>query len=307
MSRGWERVAGPSGPGARGLALGTVQWGQTYGIANRTGQPGEQAVVELLTVARRAGVFLLDTARAYGDSEELIGRLAAGDRDWFVLTKLDPAAQTAAAAAASLEASRRALRRPALDGVLLHRAEQRTADQGRLWDYLRGQRDQARVGALGVSAGSPDEAWAALDDPDVQCLQVASSLFDQRLARGGFFERAKTAGKVVLVRSVFLQGAAHLPAAELPAHLLPLRAPLATIDAQAQRHQATRAQLFLAFAARLAGAWILTGCESVSQLEQNLADWAAARALGAAVEPLAATLPELPPAVLNPALWPARS
>lgn len=288
------------------LALGTVQWGQRYGIANRTGQPQAEVVADLLRCARQAGISILDTARAYGSSEETIGALTAGDSNWRVVTKLDPAALTASSAAASLDASCRALGRNVLDCVLLHRADQRKADGGSVWDFLRTSRDHGCIRVLGLSAGCPEEAWEALDDPDVQCIQVASSLFDQRLTRGGFFDRAAAAGKAVFVRSVFLQGAAHLSVDKMPAHLFPLREALVTIEDWAQRRQVTRGQVFLAFAARLRFPRVLLGCETVVQLAQNLEDWHVAETLVDAVDSLAAALPGLPEDVLNPAMWPTR-
>lgn len=35
----------------------------------------------------------------------------------------------------------------------------------------------------GVSAANPDEAWSALEHPEIEVIQVAASLLDQRLAR----------------------------------------------------------------------------------------------------------------------------
>ena len=106
----------------------------------------------------------LDTARAYGDSEVVIGQLVGPAPAWQVFTKLEPAAATARAAETSLAHSRAALRRSTLDGVLLHRASQRLAADGAVWDVLRRERDAGRIRHLGVSAGSPEEAWTALDD-----------------------------------------------------------------------------------------------------------------------------------------------
>ena len=86
----------PTNPGAIGLALGTVQWGLAYGIANRQGRPTPQEVGEILARARAAGVTTLDTARAYGDSEGVIGEFIGDAPDWRIVTKLDPAAATLA-------------------------------------------------------------------------------------------------------------------------------------------------------------------------------------------------------------------
>src|SRR6516165_7858887 len=238
---------------AAGLALGTVQWGMPYGIANRQGRPSDSEVEHLLGLAAAAGVRTLDTARAYGESEALLGRLIGPDPAWAIVTKLDPTAKDAGAVPDSLAASRKALRRNVLDVVLLHRAQQRTAFAGAVWDVLKRERDAGRVRRIGVSAGTPVEAWEALDDPQVDCLQVATSLLDQRLNRDQFFERAMKAGRTIFVRSVFLQGVAYLGADKLPAYLDLLRGPMTTIGQWTRQRGRRTADAFLAFAAGLPG------------------------------------------------------
>jgi aryl-alcohol dehydrogenase-like predicted oxidoreductase len=289
---------------AAGLALGTVQWGMPYGIANRSGRPADTEVARLLEIAAAAGVRTLDTARAYGESETVIGRLVGADPNWAVVTKLAPAAEDARAARDSLAASREALRRPVLDAVLLHRAHQRTASGGEVWDVLKRERDAGRVRRIGVSAGTPEEAWQALDDPTVDCLQVASSLFDQRLSREGFFESANAAGRTVFVRSVLLQGVAHLDPDKLPPHLTLLRDPLTNVCHWARQRGLRPADAFLAFAAGFPGAVILLGCETAAQLDENLRTWSRGRELAAEIADLGRSVPPLPAEVLNPACWP---
>src|SRR5690349_9168025 len=95
------------------LILGTVQLGHAYGIANTTGRPDDAAAARLLAAAAEVGVSHLDTARAYGDSEERIGRLAA-DLPLRVVTKVAPLGPhgTPDAVRASVRASLDALRRP---------------------------------------------------------------------------------------------------------------------------------------------------------------------------------------------------
>jgi aryl-alcohol dehydrogenase-like predicted oxidoreductase len=285
------------------LALGTVQWGLAYGIAARHGQPGEGEVAQILQRAQAAGITTLDTARVYGASEQIIGRLLGPDPTWTVVTKVDPAANTASGALDSIQASRSALQRPVLDAVLLHRAQQRTSQGGLLWDALRRERDAGRIGMLGVSALSPDEAWEALDEPEMTCLQVASSLFDQRLSRAGFFEAAERAGRTVFVRSVFLQGVAHLTPDDLPAGLESLRAPLQRVHDWASAQGVCFHVPFLAFAAGLRNARVLFGCETARQLEDNLEGWSQAINLASLVLSLLDAIPALPAAVLDPAQW----
>ena len=54
------------------LMLGTVQFGLSYGVANRVGQPDYQDVVEIVAAALEGGVNAFDTAAAYGTSEEVL-------------------------------------------------------------------------------------------------------------------------------------------------------------------------------------------------------------------------------------------
>ena len=55
------------------MSIGTVQLGMNYGIANEGGQPSQEKSFAMLRTAFENGVASLDTARAYGNSEEVIG------------------------------------------------------------------------------------------------------------------------------------------------------------------------------------------------------------------------------------------
>lgn len=73
------------------LGLGTVKFGRNRGVKYPSGftLPDEDALARLLDLARSLGVNLLDTAPAYGESEERLGRLLAGRRDdWRLIGKV---------------------------------------------------------------------------------------------------------------------------------------------------------------------------------------------------------------------------
>ncbi len=300
---------------ARRIALGTVQWGvDGYGIANRTGTAAASEVSAMLAAAAAAGVDTLDTASAYGRAEQVVGELAGADARWRIVTKLAPdvwAEGTAtrdalAATRASLERSCHLLRRDRLDVLLLHRPVHRTCCGGALWELLRDERDAGRIGALGISALTPEDAELALADPDVEVLQVAGSLLDQRLARRGVLDRAAAMGREVHLRSTFLQGVAFLSLDQLPAHLEPARAALRTIDDWACTQGVPRHVAFLAFAASLPVERLVLGCERMAQLEDNLACLDDVLALSGEVRDVAASVPDLPAAVLDPSRWTRR-
>ena len=295
----------------RRLTLGSAQWGMPYGIANRTGAPDSKGLEAILSRARQAGIYAIDTARAYGESEHRIGRAISKDEGWRVITKLDPdvhpaggdLTETLARVAQSLEASRRALETDVLPVLLLHRFAHRHACGGRLWRSLLAERDAGRIGALGASAGTPEEAWAALEDPDIEVIQVASSLLDLRLHRQGFFPRARELGRTIHVRSIFLQGVAHLDPEILPPTLSDLVAPIRTIQACATRLSVAPRALFLAFARDLPGAHPILGCETEAQLEALLRDWTDDAVNAATVSQLVESLPTLEADTVDPSRW----
>jgi aryl-alcohol dehydrogenase-like predicted oxidoreductase len=284
-----------------------------YGIANRRGQAPREEVASMLALCRQAEVRVLDTARTYGDSEMILGEQLDPAEDWEVATKLDPTVHeagdreaVAAAARASLAASRRALRRERLDIVLLHRPVQRTAAGGVAWDVLRRDRASGRIGAIGISAITPADAIDALDVPDIEVIQVAASIFDRRLAEARFFATAAERGRRVFVRSVFLQGAGLLGTDDLPAYLTPLRHALATIDSLSGARDFRR-QICLAYVRdRLPQATSVIGCETAAQLQANLAAWEAARIPTAMMDTVEAGVGVLPADVLDPWRWPVR-
>ena len=70
------------------LALGTVQFGLAYGVANPNGRVGMDEAAAILEGARAGGVDMLDTAIAYGDSEARLGEL--GTEGFHIVSKLPP-------------------------------------------------------------------------------------------------------------------------------------------------------------------------------------------------------------------------
>ena len=302
----------------RRLVLGSAQWGMPYGIANQSGPPEPRELEAMLVRARAAGVRSIDTARAYGDSEARVGELIRklpSEPGWRVITKLAPdvhaadqgIAETLERVAASLAQSRAALGQQTLPVVLLHRFAHRHACGGKLWRTLLAERDAGLIGALGVSAGSPEEAWAALEDPDIEALQVATSLLDLRLLRQGFFTSARERGRTIYVRSLFLQGVAHLGLEALPDFLGELAGPIRQIRATARALGVSTRALYLAFARDcLPGTLPVVGCERDAQLDEVLDDWTAAELDIGKLMALVEALPTHADELVDPARWPAR-
>nr|WP_246333043.1 aldo/keto reductase [Sphingomicrobium lutaoense] len=186
--------------------VGTAQWGLDYGIANRTGLPCENEVHEMMRLAYQGGVRTLDTARAYGDSEERIGRSALSSR-FTILTKTPPnMGPRSEDVRSAIEESLSALRRDRLDGLLLHRIAQLAHEQ--TMQALMDAQANGLIERIGVSVQGPEEMEKALGDERISIIQFAYNLLDNRwesfLAR---FEKVRKERDLKLhARSALLQG-----------------------------------------------------------------------------------------------------
>src|SRR6185295_11929183 len=69
------------------LGLGTVQFGQEYGISNTRGRVPLGDVEAILRRAADAGVRVLDTAAGYGEAERLLGSLPTLTNPFRIVTK----------------------------------------------------------------------------------------------------------------------------------------------------------------------------------------------------------------------------
>lgn len=73
------------------LGLGTVKIGRNQGVKYPQSFtiPDDKAAANLIAVAKDCGINLIDTAPAYGNSEERLGPLLQGQRnDWLICSKV---------------------------------------------------------------------------------------------------------------------------------------------------------------------------------------------------------------------------
>ena len=85
------RPLGSTGVRVSPLGLGTVKFGRTEQVKypSRFELPSDSEIESLLDLAHDLGINLLDTAPAYGTSQERLGRLLGVRRpDWVIVSKV---------------------------------------------------------------------------------------------------------------------------------------------------------------------------------------------------------------------------
>ena len=202
------------------LALGTVQFGQSYGVANKAGQVPDAEAKAILEYAASSGIGMLDTAIGYGDSEQRLGEI--GISDWQVVSKI-PAVPNVCGdigdwVSKSVQGSLQRLGIRRLYAVLLHKPQQLLgADGGQIYAGLQQLKQSGLVQRIGVSIYDPAELDELFRGFAFDVVQAPFNLLDRRLIDSGWMSRLAAKGAELHVRSIFLQGLLLMPPGDRPA------------------------------------------------------------------------------------------
>jgi aryl-alcohol dehydrogenase-like predicted oxidoreductase len=185
----------------------------TWGLSGDGYGPVSDAVQdEVIHRARAYGITLYETADVYGRGamEERLGRIFGADPGVTIVTKIGTdlasmpkrkrfdATYLREACARSSER----LVRQKIDVVLLHNPAEQTLSGDEVWGALGELKEEGKIGAWGVSAGSAPVARAALER-GAQVLELAYNAF----STADLDSLALAPGRVaVLARSVLAHG-----------------------------------------------------------------------------------------------------
>lgn len=250
--------------------LGTVQLGLNYGINNSAGMPSKAVAEAILTEARQGGIQFLDTAAAYGTSEKIIGdyhRSTTGHR-FSIITKFHHSEQMSVADQVGQALEKLGVE--VIDTLMFHSFNDYRKNP-QVFEELLSEREKGSIKKIGVSVYNNDEIVVILDQPDIEVIQLPFNLLDNDLQRGCILKAAKSGGKIIHTRSVYLQGLFFKTPAELPAKLKELSDPLTKLRNIAELAGLGLYELALAYP--LSKPYIdnvLVGVETVEQLQSNL-------------------------------------
>jgi hypothetical protein len=208
------------------LGLGTVQFGLNYGVANVNGQLAASEISTILLRAARVGVEILDTAAAYGESEQILGQCLDASMDFRLITKTIPLRQAAigknelSRISEAFEGSLIKLRRNQVDTLMVHHAEDLLVQGGdTIFLKLREWQAAGQIKKVGVSVYDRKQIDQLFERYDIDVVQLPFSVYDQRLLQDGTLARLASSGVEIHARSVFLQGVLLMPSVKLPRHL----------------------------------------------------------------------------------------
>jgi aryl-alcohol dehydrogenase-like predicted oxidoreductase len=190
------------------LGIGTVQFGQAYGVSNAFGQVPRAEVKLILELAARAGIGLLDTAANYGEAEAVLGRNDL--KSFRIVSKTCGLEHGVHGVVARVRESVRTL--GAVDLLLVHSVKDLLGPSGTtLWRALQALKAEGVIGGVGISSYVADDPVALAERFRPDAMQLPFSLLDQRLLQDGSLARLKDLGVEIHARSLFLQGLLFMP------------------------------------------------------------------------------------------------
>ncbi len=213
------RPLGNTGLTVSPLGLGTVKLGRNRGVKYPDGFriPDDYEARDLLQLARELGINLLDTAPAYGVSEERLGPLLRGQRDaWVLCTKVGEEFDgehsrfdfSAAHTRYSVERSLKRLCTDRLDLVLVHSDGNDLAvlEDTEVYRTLAELKREGKILAYGFSGKTAEGGLRALQTGD--CAMVTYNLDDRR--EEPVIDYAAVRHKGILIKKALASGHACL-------------------------------------------------------------------------------------------------
>ncbi len=195
------------------LGLGTVKFGRDQSVKypSQFTIPDDGEVINLLALANSEGINLLDTAPAYGTSEERLGKLLSNRKDWVIVTKTGEEFEqgqssfnfSSSHTRASIERSLKRLNTDYLDIVLIHSDgnDEDILNNTDCVATLRQCQQQGMIRAIGMSTKTISGGLLAASMLDIVMITYNLEQQDQAV-----LDYARKNNKGVLVKKGLMSG-----------------------------------------------------------------------------------------------------
>ncbi len=197
------------------IGLGTVKLGRNQGVKypSEFELPSDRDAANLIAQARDLGINLIDTAPAYGTSEERLGPLLKGQRDqWTICSKvgeefINGESSFDFSAAHTIKSVDRSLQRLGTDRielVLVHSDgnDLDILENGECFETLRELKRQGKILAFGMSTKTVEGGLLAAQQSD--CVMVTYNL--NHTTEQPILDYARHNNKGILIKKALASG-----------------------------------------------------------------------------------------------------
>ena len=191
------------------IIIGTAQFGLDYGIANSKGKMKTNEIKKIIKYARTNNIKNIDTAHAYGDSEQRLGNV--GIKNFNVIVKLpatNPTQPYDQWVKKSIHSSFKKLKINKADTVLVHNAKFLLNPKmgKKIYEELKKFKNKNIINNIGVSIYSISDLKNIIKKFSMDVVLISLNIFDQRILNKKIINTLKRKNIKIYTRSTFLQG-----------------------------------------------------------------------------------------------------
>lgn len=263
------------------MMLGTAQLGLSgYGINNKSHSVDADS---LLSFCEQVGINCYDTAYEYGDAELKLGNYFKEKDTPFIVSKLKidmdltSESEIERQMVQKTETILTRLQLSTVPALMIHNPDMLDKYGESITNVLKKMRSDGLIQRGGISFGGDpvaqyDAVAARIKDDIYEVVQIPMNLFDRRLIQCGAISEFNQNGKIVVVRSVFLQGLFFMNQHSIPEKLREDAGQLLEkLELLAESAQLSIAQLAISYIRDMEGVHCLViGAENKGQIDENL-------------------------------------
>jgi aryl-alcohol dehydrogenase-like predicted oxidoreductase len=262
------------------LGLGTVQFGMNYGISNQEGQTSADSVAKILTLAANNNISVLDTAPAYGSSEQILGNTLLQTKHQFNIITKTPKIQKKKITLKDAEIihhtfnqSLSLLHQSSLYGLLSHDTDNLLAVGGDyVYDKMVELKNRGLVKKIGASVYNEMQLNKLCEKYSFDLIQLPINVFDQRFLKNSCLTHLKNANIEIHARSAFLQGLLLISPDNIPPYFYSIKQHIIEYHDFLNKHQLTPTSAALGFALGIEEVdTVICGVTNDQQLQELLA------------------------------------
>jgi aryl-alcohol dehydrogenase-like predicted oxidoreductase len=258
------------------LTLGTVQFGLAYGINNDKGMPSFEESSAIIDTALSAGIVSFDTARGYGESENVLGRYFKNEtREKTIITKVIfedvDKSQVKDTLFSQLGDAKAKLGLDKIPFVKLHREQMLEKYGDTLVRAMQDAKSEGLVDGIGVSFSDKSKILELTDGCGFDVIQMPANIFDNKEIVNGTVKHLADSGALVMIRSVYLQGLFFKDTNTLEGKIKCAKEPLDKLHKLAKDAGVSMAELAITFIRDTEGiASLILGCDNPAQLLESV-------------------------------------
>lgn len=253
------------------LIIGTANFGIKYGIANQK-KLSERQISKIIFKASKIKIWGLDTARAYGDAENIIGKYI-NQTNLSIITKLPNKNYFKESDVINeVNHSLKSLRIKRFEVLLIHSFSNYLKDKEVLVTAMSKLIKGDIIKRWGVSIYHVNEVKQIINDGYNEiAIEFPVNLFDRRFLSEALIILLKKSNYMLIARSVFLQGLFVVKSSSLKGNLVHIKSKINKIYKLSKQYNIPIPAIALLFVLSQKNIdKIIIGVDSVEQLTNNI-------------------------------------